>query len=154
MPSVREDVAFGPANLGLRAAELDRRVRERSTSRHGSLHDEPPHHLSFRRTPARRDRDGAGDAARRARARLAFVESRSCRRREVADILKRPELTTLGSPTTIPYALELCERSVIINNGSIVAEGPTIASFATASLMAATVWSCRTASTRVTWRSR
>ena len=28
MPSVREDVAFGPANLGLRAADLDRRVYE------------------------------------------------------------------------------------------------------------------------------
>ena len=48
MGSVRDDVAFGPRNLGARGAELDRRVM-------GALEmvgmadfvDRPPHHLSF-----------------------------------------------------------------------------------------------------------
>ena len=48
MPSVRDDVAFGPANLGLRGAALDARVVE-ALDRVGMVDfiDRPPHHLSF-----------------------------------------------------------------------------------------------------------
>src|SRR5690606_18885948 len=47
MPTVRDDVAFGPANLGLRGAELDERV-EAALAAVGltSAADRPPHHLS------------------------------------------------------------------------------------------------------------
>ncbi|MFN4091187.1 MAG: energy-coupling factor ABC transporter ATP-binding protein, partial [Alphaproteobacteria bacterium] len=48
MASVRQDVAFGPANLGLRGAELDQRVME-ALEQVGMSEfvDRPPHHLSF-----------------------------------------------------------------------------------------------------------
>ena len=48
MPTVRDDVAFGPRNLGLRGAELDRRVVE-ALDQVGMAEfvDRPPHHLSF-----------------------------------------------------------------------------------------------------------
>jgi len=48
MPSVREDVAFGPYNLGLRGDELDRHVR-RALEQVDMLHaiDRVPHHLSL-----------------------------------------------------------------------------------------------------------
>ncbi|RSS84695.1 ABC transporter ATP-binding protein, partial [Streptomyces sp. WAC02707] len=48
MPTVREDVAFGPAAAGLRGAELDAVVR-RALERVGMAEyaDRPPHHLSF-----------------------------------------------------------------------------------------------------------
>ena len=48
MPTVREDVAFGPRNLGLRGAELDARVR-RALELVGMLDalDRAPNHLSF-----------------------------------------------------------------------------------------------------------
>ncbi|HEU4355522.1 MAG TPA: ABC transporter ATP-binding protein, partial [Actinomycetota bacterium] len=48
MPTVREDVAFGPANLGLRGDELDARVHEAlgAVGMEGSA-DRAPHHLSF-----------------------------------------------------------------------------------------------------------
>ena len=48
MPTVRDDVAFGPANLGLRGAELDRRVMT-ALDQVGmaDFADRPPHHLSF-----------------------------------------------------------------------------------------------------------
>ena len=48
MPKVRDDVAFGPANLGLRGAALDRRVMT-ALDRVGMADfvDRPPHHLSF-----------------------------------------------------------------------------------------------------------
>ena len=48
MPTVRDDVAFGPANLGLRGAALDAAVRG-ALNQVGMLEvaDRPPHHLSF-----------------------------------------------------------------------------------------------------------
>ena len=48
MPTVRDDVAFGPANLGLRGAELDLRTME-ALDAVGMVHvaDRSPHHLSF-----------------------------------------------------------------------------------------------------------
>ena len=48
MPTVRDDVAFGPANLGLRGAALEARVVA-ALDRVGMLDfiDRPPHHLSF-----------------------------------------------------------------------------------------------------------
>ena len=48
MASVRQDVAFGPANLGVRGAELDRRVMA-ALEQVGMAEfaDRPPHHLSF-----------------------------------------------------------------------------------------------------------
>ena len=46
--TVRQDVAFGPANLGLKGAALDRRVMD-SLDRVGmaDFADRPPHHLSY-----------------------------------------------------------------------------------------------------------
>lgn len=48
MPSVRDDVAFGPANLGVRGAALEARVLD-ALDRVGMVDfiDRPPHHLSF-----------------------------------------------------------------------------------------------------------
>ena len=36
----------------------------------------------------------------------------------------------------LPYALELCERSVVLSEGTVVADGPTRAVLADAELMA------------------
>ena len=48
MPTVRDDVAFGPANLGLRGSELDDRVHEALVQVGMQDHaDLAPHHLSF-----------------------------------------------------------------------------------------------------------
>ena len=50
MPTVEEDVAFGPANLGLRGDELARRVDEAlaAVGMEG-VADRPPHHLKIGR---------------------------------------------------------------------------------------------------------
>ncbi len=76
MPTVREDVAFGPAAAGLRGAELAERVTE-ALERVGmaGFADRPPHHLSFgqRRRVAVA---GAGDAAGNSRTGRAVVQSR------------------------------------------------------------------------------
>ncbi len=47
MPTLWEDVAFGPLNLGLEKDEVERRVKEALTAVGLSdLRDQPPHHLS------------------------------------------------------------------------------------------------------------
>src|SRR5680860_487367 len=48
MPSVRDDVAFGPANLGIKGAALDRAVKD-ALDQVGMVDfiDRPPHHLSY-----------------------------------------------------------------------------------------------------------
>ena len=162
MPSVREDVAFGPANLGLRAADLDRRVYE-ALDEVDMAHcaTRPPHHLSF----GERRRVAIATVLAMQPDVLVLDEPSSnldpAARREVADILKRLQLTTLVVTHDLPYALELCERSVILNNGSIVADGPTAELLCDRDLMAAIVWSCHTDSTRVSskcevapWRTK
>jgi cobalt/nickel transport system ATP-binding protein len=46
-------------------------------------------------------------------------------RRELATVLRSLDLTTLIVTHDLPYALELCPRSVILAAGRIVADGPT-----------------------------
>jgi cobalt/nickel transport system ATP-binding protein len=126
MPTVREDVAFGPANLGLRGDELDERVRE-ALDRVGMLAylDRPPHHLSY----GQRRRVAVSTVLAMRPEILVLDEPSSnldpASRRELADILLDLELTTLMVTHDLPYALELCPRTVILDEGVIVANGPT-----------------------------
>lgn len=47
-------------------------------------------------------------------------------RRELTEILDGLDITMLVVTHDLPYAAEVCERSVIIDSGSIAADGPTI----------------------------
>ena len=47
-------------------------------------------------------------------------------RRELPTSSDRCELTTLIVTHDLPYALELCPRSVILDEGRVVADGPTV----------------------------
>ena len=46
-------------------------------------------------------------------------------RRELADILRSLSVTLLMVTHDLPYALELCPRSVVLSDGVVVADGPT-----------------------------
>jgi cobalt/nickel transport system ATP-binding protein len=46
-------------------------------------------------------------------------------RRELADIVRRLDVTLLMVTHDLLYALELCPRAVVIDEGVIVADGPT-----------------------------
>ena len=46
-------------------------------------------------------------------------------RRELATILQSLDITVLMVTHDLPYALELCPRSVILSDGEIVGDGPT-----------------------------
>ena len=58
-------------------------------------------------------------------------------RRELADIVLALDLTTLMVTHDLPYALELCPRAVVMNDGVIVADGPTRELLPTTALMRA-----------------
>ncbi|WP_433419846.1 energy-coupling factor ABC transporter ATP-binding protein [Microtetraspora malaysiensis] len=138
MPTVREDVAFGPANLGMRGAELDRRVNE-ALDHVGMLDaiDRPPHHLSF----GQRRRVAVATVLAMEPEILVLDEPSSnldpAARRELAEILRNLDVTVLMVTHDLPYALELCERSLILSGGVIAADGPTRDLLTDADLLAA-----------------
>jgi cobalt/nickel transport system ATP-binding protein len=126
MPTVEADVAFGPANQGLRGAELRERVTE--ALRQVGLQDEAtraPHQLS---AGQRRRAALAGVLAMRPDV-LVLDEPSSAldpaARRELADVLASLRVTTLIVTHDLPYALELCPRAVVLDRGVVVADGPT-----------------------------
>jgi cobalt/nickel transport system ATP-binding protein len=136
MPTVFDDVAFGPANLGLRGDELSRRVFEalRAVGLEDAA-DRPPHHLSF----GQRRRVAVATVLSMRPEILVFDEPSSnldpAARRELADIIAELGLTTLLVTHDLPYALQLCPRALIINEGVIVADGPTANILSDAELM-------------------
>jgi len=126
MSSVREDVAFGPANAGITGARLDD-VVARALEAVGmeDYADRPPHHLSF----GQRRRVAIATVLAMDPEILVLDEPSSnldpAGRREIAEILTSLDLTMLMVTHDLPYALELCERALVMNEGSIVADGPT-----------------------------
>lgn len=126
MPTVGEDIAFGPYNMGIRGAELDAVVDQALALVHMSeFKDRPPHHLSF----GQRRRVAVATVLAMKPEILVLDEPSSnldpASRRELADILRSLEITILMVTHDIPYAYELCERSIVLSGGIVVADGDT-----------------------------
>jgi cobalt/nickel transport system ATP-binding protein len=123
---VREDVAFGPANLGLEGEELSARVVAALETVDGlQFADRPPHHLS------------GGEKRRAALATvlamepgiLVFDEPSSgldpAGRRELIETLRRLPMTQILITHDMHLALELCPRTVIVSEGRVAVSGDT-----------------------------
>ena len=126
MPTVRDDIAFGPYNMGLRGAELDQLVNEALAQVGMSdFADRAPHHLSFGQ---RRRVAVAGVLAMKPEI-LVLDEPSSnldpASRRELASILASLDVTILMVTHDLPYALELCSRAVVLSGGVIAEDSPT-----------------------------
>ena len=137
MPTVWKDVAFGPANAGLRGEELADRVSAALAAVGMAEHqDRPPHHLSFGQ---RRRVAVATVLAMRPRV-LVLDEPSSnldpASRRELAEILLGLDVALLLVTHDLPYALQLCGRSVVLSEGVVVADGATPEVLADEELMA------------------
>ncbi|GAA2669511.1 ABC transporter ATP-binding protein [Streptomyces aculeolatus] len=138
MPTVRDDVAFGPAAGGMRGPELEACV-QRALARVGMAEyaDRPPHHLSF----GQRRRVAVATVLAMEPDLLVLDEPSSnldpAARRELAETVRSLDVTVLMVTHDLPYALELCPRSVILGGGLIVADGPTKELLLDAELLAA-----------------
>jgi cobalt/nickel transport system ATP-binding protein len=127
-PTVRQDVGFGPANLGLGADEVEARVLEALdvVGMAGAV-DRAPHHLSL----GERRRVAVATVLAMRPTTLVLDEPSAnldpAARGELAAVLRDlPELTLVVVTHDLPYALELCSRSVVLDGGHIVDDGATV----------------------------
>ena len=138
MPTVEQDVAFGPSNLGLSGDEVRKRV-ERALAAVGmeGTGGRAPHHLSF----GQRKRVATAAVLSMEPEVLVLDEPSSNldprARREFGEILAGLSQTIVMVTHDLPYAHEICERAVIMDGGRIAADGPTGVILADAELLAA-----------------
>ena len=128
MPTVFEDVAFGPANQGLPPDEVEARA-SRALGAVGAAHlrDRPPYRLS------------GGEKRRVAIAAVlsmspdvlaldepaAGLDPRS--RRQLIALLVRFPHTKIIATHDLDLALDLCERTIVMRDGRVAVDGPTAA---------------------------
>jgi cobalt/nickel transport system ATP-binding protein len=126
MPTVGEDVAFGPANFGVAGAALQDRV-DAALQQVGMAdqRDRSPLHLSG----GQRRRVALATVLACEPEILVLDEPSSnldpVARRELAEVLLRLDATMLMVTHDLPYALQLCPRSVVLDDGAVVADGAT-----------------------------
>jgi cobalt/nickel transport system ATP-binding protein len=127
MPTVREDVAFGPLNLGLPRAEVLARVDEALAAvRMEHVADRAPHQLSLGQ---RRRVAIATVLAMRPQVLVldepsANLDPRS--RRELLEVLDEIAGTMVVVTHDLPFAAALCERALLLSGGRFVADGPCL----------------------------
>lgn len=126
MPTVRDDVEFGPRNLGITGSALDRRVTDALQAMDvADLVDRPPNHLSF----GQKRRVAIAGVLAMEPSILVLDEPTSnldpASRRELAQALKSLDTTQLIVTHDLPFAYEMCERSIVMDAGRIVASAPT-----------------------------
>ena len=120
MPTVLEDVMFGPRNFGYsfdEAKSLSLQALEQVKML--DFIDKAPHHLSFGQK-----RKVAIASVLASKPNLIVLDEPSSNldpasRRELIEILKSLEITIILVTHDLPMALEVCERSLILNRGKI-----------------------------------
>jgi cobalt/nickel transport system ATP-binding protein len=123
-PSVWDDVAFGPINLGLSQDEVRARVQNAlQTTGVIGLEERPPHHLSG---GEKRMVAIAGVLAMNPSLVIydepsASLDIRS--RRRLIQFLRRSNGTALLASHDLELVLEVCDRVVLLDEGQIIAAG-------------------------------
>ena len=126
MPTVADDVAFGPQNMGLPPDEVSRRVSLALADVGATdLADRPPFELS------------GGQKRMAAIATVLSMEPDilvmdeptanldSSARRRLLNILHSFRHTMLVATHDLDMALELCPRAILLDHGRVAADGPT-----------------------------
>ncbi|MDE6570108.1 MAG: energy-coupling factor ABC transporter ATP-binding protein, partial [Alistipes sp.] len=125
MPTVGEDVAFGPANMGLDEAEIDRRVVEALTAVGAeSLRDRSPAHLSG----GQKKRVAIATVLAMGPSVLVMDEPTAAldpqARRQLIDLIRGFSHTTLIATHDMALVRELCTRVLVLHRGMLAADGP------------------------------
>ena len=126
MSTVYEDVAFGPLNLGLPIEEVNTSVlKALDTVGVTELKDRPPHRLS---------------SGQKRRVAIATVLSMSPdilvmdeptsgldpqARRQLIEMLKTFKHSKIIATHDLDMVMDLCERTIVVHEGRIKADGPT-----------------------------
>lgn len=126
MPTVFDDVAFGPLNLGLNAERVNERVNKAlETVSASMLKNKPPHHLS------------SGQKSSVAIAAVIAMEPDMLvmdepasnldpkSRRHLINLLKEFKHTKIIASHDLDLILDVCERCIVIKEGRVMADGKT-----------------------------
>ena len=138
MPTVYEDVAFGPRNLGLSDAEVEARVEE-ALARVGAGHlrERPPYRLSG----GEKKRVAIATVLSMAPDILVMDEPTNgldpFARRRLIELLADFRHTKIFTSHDLDMVLELCERTIVLHDGEVRADGPTREIFRDDGLLAA-----------------
>ncbi len=124
MPTVREDIAFGPRNLGLPEPEVGDRVTT-SAARMGvaGVLERPPHHLSMGQ---RRNAAVAGVLAMQPAVLMLDEPSSNLdprARRRLIEVLQGLDAALLIASHDLRMVRRLCGLVLVIDEGRIVARG-------------------------------
>ena len=124
MPTVEEDVSFGPINMGLPEESVKQRVDE-ALRKVGCLHlkERPPHRLSGGQKKAVAI---AGVLAMKPDILVmdepsAGLDPRA--RRSLIELLKTFHHSKIIASHDLDLVLELCPRCIVLNNGRVLADG-------------------------------
>jgi cobalt/nickel transport system ATP-binding protein len=126
MPTVFEDVAFGPANQGLLPDEIEARA-QRALEAVGAAHlrDRPPYRLSI----GEKRRVAIATALSTSPDILVLDEPTSSldprSRRQLIALLSRFSHTKILATHDLDLVLELCDRTIVLARGRIAADGRT-----------------------------
>jgi cobalt/nickel transport system ATP-binding protein len=126
MPTVYDDVAFGPLNLGFPPADVEARVTAAlKTVGALELRDRPPYRLSGGQKRA----VAIATILAMEPAILVMDEPTSAldplARRQLINLLRAFTHTKIIATHDLDMVLDLCERTIVLNNGSILVDGPT-----------------------------
>jgi cobalt/nickel transport system ATP-binding protein len=136
MPTVRDDVAFGPLNLGLSLDEVESRVAA-ALRRVGAEHlaDRPPYRLS------------GGEKRAVAIASILSMQPQilvmdepttgldPAARRRLIELLATFHHTRIIATHDLDLVLDLCPRTIVIHQGQVMADRPTLEIFHDADLL-------------------
>jgi len=130
MPTVFDDVAFGPMNLGLGKGEVEHKVVQAlETVGASHLRNRPPYRLS------QGEKRAVAIATVLAMSPdiLVMDEPTSSldptSRKRLIELLRTFRHTKIIATHDLDMAMDLCERTIVLHEGRITADGPTVKLF-------------------------
>jgi cobalt/nickel transport system ATP-binding protein len=130
MPTVQDDVAFGPFNLGLSPEAVEERVAGALAQvGAGHLREKPPYHLSG----GEKKRVAIATVLAMAPSVLVMDEPTNGldphARRRLIGLIRDFDHTRILTSHDLDMVLDLCERVIVLHEGKVRADGPALTIF-------------------------